>query len=162
MVVNIIKFVCRGKQWVKQIHKVKESKTNQKFSTAWKNYIRMFLSHTMQLDSHSCWLTKVRKMEGFFILLKSRNTNMNVVFSASFEFPLPSSEWIILWSTPAVWSNCLNTGRRILRFYQCQWIATVSGSLCCLTEPGSAKSSTKKRSPKPINNIFTGKRLIDS
>lgn len=96
-------------------------------------------------------------MEGFFILLKSRNTNMNVVFSASFEFPLPSSEWIILWSTPAVWSNCLNTGRRILRFYQCQWIATVSGSLCCLTEPGSAKSSTKKRSPKPINNIFTGK-----
>lgn len=58
MVVNIIKFVCRGKQWVKHIHKVKESKTNQKFSTAWKNYIRMFLSHTMQLDSHS-WTSNV-------------------------------------------------------------------------------------------------------
>lgn len=58
LVVNIIKFVCRGKQWVKQIHKVKESKTNQKFSTAWKNYIRMYLSHTMQLDSHS-WTSNV-------------------------------------------------------------------------------------------------------
>lgn len=149
MVVNIIKFVCRGKQWVKQIHKVKESKTNQKFSTAWKNYIRIHVRQSYYAAGLSfldlkCWLTKVRKMEGFFILLKSRNTNMNVVFSASFEFPLPSSEWIILWSTPAVWSNCLNTGRRILRVYWCQWIATVSGSLCCLTEPGSVKSSTKK------------------
>lgn len=74
MFVNIFSFECRGKQLVKQI---------KKFSSAWTFYIHMYVSHSMQLDSHS-WTSNVGQQRyarwKFFFFLKSWNINMSVVY----------------------------------------------------------------------------------
>lgn len=74
MFVNITSFECRGKQLVKQI---------KKFSSAWTFYIHMYVSHSMQLDSHS-WTSNVGQQRyarwKFFFFLKSWNINMSVVY----------------------------------------------------------------------------------